>query len=85
MKTIAKKLFETSDFYLACFLLSKDFELSSVEPLFDDHKKKNFVFAVEQDIKINELVNSFYNGKGLILVNKYVHCIKDLKSYLHQR
>lgn len=76
--------YKTSDFYLACFLLSKNIDLLNIEPLIDNPKKMNFVFVVEKDNIINDLINSFYNGKGLVSVKKYMHSIRDLKGMLYK-
>jgi hypothetical protein len=74
----------TSDLYLACFLLSKNYELSGIEPIIDKPQKMNFVFIIKKSNKINDLINTFYNGKGLVSAKKYVHSIKDLKSLLYK-
>ncbi|OGF48279.1 MAG: hypothetical protein A2452_12205 [Candidatus Firestonebacteria bacterium RIFOXYC2_FULL_39_67] len=79
-----KEMYATSDFYLACFLLSKECELSVVQSVIDNPKKKSFVFVCNKQNDIAKLADTFYTGTGSISVKKYVHCIKDLKSILYK-
>jgi len=81
MKT---KKYITSDFYLACFLHSKGFELCDVQPTADNPKRMNFAFITGKCGNFADAEKLFFNG-GLISVKKYVHSIRDLKGRLYRK
>ena len=73
-----KKIFETKDFYLACFLKAKDIKLVKTEKI---GNLAHFYF--EDDSAIEDLITSFYNDSECISANRFVNAIRDLKALVH--
>lgn len=72
------EVFETKDFYLACFLKAKGIKLLNA----GGERIKDIVFRFELD-NSDELVNDFYNENELIPAIKFVNAIRDLKALSH--
>ena len=71
--------FETKDFYVASFLLSKGQKLLSVNR--DDPQRVLFAFNDFEGRE--ELLRSFLFGKSLVEPQLFVSSIKALKQVLH--
>ena len=72
------EVFETKDFYLACFLKAKGIKLLNANG--DKIKDIVFTFQLENSEK---LINDFYNENELIPAIKFVNAIRDLKALSH--
>ena len=75
--------FETSDFYLSCYLYSQGVDFTGVRPSGNDSRRQIFMFNVEVD-KVQELQQSYYDGSGLVSMKKLKHAICDLKGIIYQ-
>jgi len=71
-------VFKTTDFYLSCFLYSKNFHIINTEKLNDN--KVYFVFEDMPDRQ--ELLNQYYNNNANVKVLDYVNSINALKSII---
>ena len=78
MKMKVTRIFNTKDFYLACFLKAKDIKLVRTE------KTGNLAhFYFEGDGSLEDLITSFYNDREEISANRFVNAIRDLKALVH--
>lgn len=71
--------FDTSDFYLACFLYSVGFKISTTKK--QDDKRISFVF--EDQMNRKELVNQFFNNEANVKVKDFTNAIGTLKSMIY--
>lgn len=72
------EVFETKDFYLACFLKAKGIKLLNA----NGEKISDIIFTFQ--LKNSEkLINDFYNENELIPAIKFVNAIRDLKALSH--
>ena len=74
------KTYETSDFYLACFLRCTGYPLVDVRR---DSARFAFVFEQRQDPHAD--VMGFYNNNRTVRPIDFVEAIKSLKSLMHRR
>ena len=72
------KVFETSDFYLACFLRYVGFDLTELRR---EGKRCVFVFRDKKERQAN--IMDFYNNKTTIHPLSFIGTIKDMKSIIH--
>ena len=72
------ELFETKDFYLACFLKAKGIKLLNAS----GEKIRDIVFTFQLE-NSEKLINDFYNESELIPSIKFVNAIRDLKALSH--
>ena len=70
--------FETTDFYLACFLRCKGYELSDVRP---EGQRSVFVFSDAPNRR--ETVMSYYGNRATVRPSDFVASIKEMKSLIH--
>lgn len=70
--------YETTDFYLGCFLKSMGFELSDVRR---DGGRSVFVFRDRPER--HELIIAFYNNRQSVNPLAFVGAIKDMKALIH--
>jgi Domain of unknown function (DUF5659) len=70
--------FETSDFYLACFLRCVGYELIDLRP---EGRRRIFVFR-DQPNRRNDVI-SFYAEGSSVRPLTYAAAIKDMKALLH--
>jgi hypothetical protein len=75
---MSMKLFETSDFYLSCYLRSLNYELVDVRR---EGQRAIFVFHDDDDRRAAMI--SFYNDDGAVRPLTFVGIIKEMKSLLH--
>jgi hypothetical protein len=68
--------YETTDMFLAGFLLTKGFELENV---YRDGRRAIFVFRDHPDRK--EIVNSYFNGAQVKAID-FVHSLGSIKTAL---
>lgn len=78
------KYFETTNFYLATFLLAKGNELINI-----DKSEKRYKFIFANSIEIEKLVKNFNfapnNFRGILVdARKFVIAIKSLKDKIYQ-
>ena len=71
-------LFETTDFYLACYLRCLEYELVDVRR---DGGRSVFVFRDTPDRRA--AIISFYNNEGSVRPLTFVGIIKEMKGLLH--
>lgn len=72
------QLFETTDFYLACFLRCMGYDLAEVRR---DGVRSVFVFHDKPGRRKD--VMSFYNNQTVVRPLTFVGTIKDMKSLIH--
>lgn len=70
--------FETSDFYLACFLRCVGFDVTDVRW---EGRRAIFVFQNQADARA--VMMSFYNNQTTIRPLDFVGAIRDMKALLH--
>jgi hypothetical protein len=70
--------FETTDFYLGCFLKSQGFELSDVRR---QNGRSTFVFRDRPERR--QMILGFYNNEGTVRPLAFVGVIKDMKALIH--
>ena len=68
-------IFETKDFYFACFLKAKGLRL---ERTFKEGNIIFFYFKGKQEIK--ELIQRYFNGSESVVAVNFVNAIRDLKT-----
>jgi len=73
------EVFETKDFYLACFLKAKGIKLLKAS----GEKIKDIIFTFQLE-NSEKLINDFYNENELIPAIKFVNAIRDLKGIIPQ-
>lgn len=71
-------VFETRDFYLACFLRCTGYDLVDLRP---DGRRKVFVFRDQP--KRREDVLAFYGQSAVVPPLAFSSTIKDMKALLH--
>ena len=76
--TVTNVVYNTTDFYLACYL--KCIGYSLVDVLLNG-KKSVFVFIDQSDRK--DAVLDFYNNAGQVVPRKLIASIQDMKAVLH--
>lgn len=72
------KTFDTTDFYLACFLRCAGYTLADVRP---EGRRRVFVFHDQPDRR--DRMIAFYNNEGTVKPLAFVATIKDMKSLIH--
>ena len=72
------EVFETKDFYLACFLKAKGIKLLNAS----GEKMRDIVFKFRVE-NSEKLINDFYNENELIPAIRFVNAIRDLKALAH--
>lgn len=77
-KNIAREQFETSDFYLACFLRCIGYELGGARRA---GQRVTFMFADKPE-RPNDLI-AFFSDRVVVKPLRFVSAIKDLKALLH--
>lgn len=75
---MADSAFETTDFYLGCFLKAHGFALSDVR-----RKDGRATFVFRDRPERRELILGFYNNEGAISPLALVSAIKDMKAIVH--
>ena len=72
-------IYKTSDLYAAAFLLSKGFQLQSVDR--SNKQRNDFVFADRPDRP--ELVHSFMTGQAMGNLAGFIYHLKRAKRLLY--
>ena len=73
-----REVFETRDFYLACFLKCSGYDLIDLRPT---GRRRVFVFHDKPDRRGD--VIAFYSNARAVLPLTFASTIKDLKAPLH--
>jgi hypothetical protein len=71
-------VFETADFYLACFLRCVGYDLLDVKR---DGRKSVFVFQDRPERRATTI--AFYNDEGEVRPLSFVGAIKNMKALIH--
>jgi hypothetical protein len=71
-------LYETSDFYLACFLRCSGYELAGMR-----RQGRRCVFAYRDRPTRQRDVLAFYGDQTAVVPLRFVGAIKDMKAMLH--
>ncbi len=71
-------LYETSDFYLACFLRCSGYELAGLR-----YQGRRCVFAYRDRPTRQRDVLAFYGDQAAVVPLRFVGAIKDMKAMLH--
>lgn len=79
MNNAKKKQITLSDFYLAAFLLSKEFKLLNI----DKSNPQRALFIFEDKENKQNLIEDFLFGRTQIEPKSFVSAIKELKQLLH--
>ena len=75
---LARRAFETRDFYLACFLRCTGYELLDLR---DEGRRKAFVFR-DRPTRRDDVM-AFYGDAGSVRPLAFAAAIKDMKALLH--
>jgi len=80
MKAVGERtdLFETTDFYLACYLKCDGRRLTGIR-----RYDKRSVFQFENRADLEDVMLAFYNNEGSVRPRAYSAAIKDLKALIH--
>jgi hypothetical protein len=74
----AENNFETTDFYLACYLRCDGFRLTGIR-----REGKRSVFQFEGRADRHDAMLAFYNNEGGVRPLSYSAAIKDFKALIH--
>lgn len=74
----AANIFETTDFYLACYLRCDGFRLVGIR-----RDGPRSVFRFEDRADRQDAMLSFFNNEGTVRPLAYSAAIKDLKAVIH--
>jgi hypothetical protein len=73
-----KNVFETTDFYLACYLRCAGYRLAGIR-----RDGKRSVFRFEDRADREEATLAFFNNEGTVRPLAFSAAIKDLKALIH--
>ena len=74
----AESVFETTDFYLACYLRCDGFRLVGIR-----REGPRSVFRFEDRADRQDVILTFFNNEGTVRPLAYSAAIKDLKALIH--
>jgi hypothetical protein len=74
----ADNVFETTDFYLACYLRCDGFRLIGIR-----REGPRSVFRFEDRADRQAIMLTFFNNEGTVRPLAYSSAIKDLKALIH--
>jgi nucleoside-triphosphatase THEP1 len=74
----AAEVFETTDFYLACYLRCDGFRLAGIR-----RDGRRSVFRFEDRTDRQAVTLAFFNNEGTVRPLAYSAAIKDLKALIH--
>ena len=74
----AENVFETTDFYLACYLRCDGFRLVGIR-----REGPRSVFRFEDRADRQDAMLTFFNNEGTVRPLAYSAAIKDLKALIH--
>ena len=74
----AAEVFETTDFYLACYLRCDGFRLAGIR-----REGRRAVFRFEDRADRATVTLAFFNNEGNVRPLAYSAAIKDLKALIH--
>jgi len=81
-----ENLYRTKDFYLACYLKTKNIQLIKTEQIGNGNIT---IFCFENINEngnkkaINDHVTDFYSDIGMVSANKFVKVIRDFKTLIY--
>ena len=81
MKNDNKKEYRTKDFYVAAFLMTSGFKLSSL----DRTNSRQIFFVFDYDSAIEENVDNFFFGRDKISAKELVTAVKNLKQLIYSK
>lgn len=73
-----ENVFETTDFYLACYLRCDGFRLAGIR-----REGPRSVFRFEDRVDRQDAMLAFFNNEGNVRPLAYSAAIKDLKALIH--
>ncbi len=73
-----ESIFETTDFYLACFMRCDGFRLVGIRRV-----GQRSVFRFEDRANRKDVMLAFFNNEGNVRPLAYAAAIKDLKALIH--
>jgi len=79
MNKNVNKTYETADFYLTAFLLSKGLQLISTRQV----GPKKILFVLKDTPQRKDLTSDFYSGKATVNPLVYQNQLKNLKSLIY--
>ncbi|MGB3346626.1 MAG: DUF5659 domain-containing protein [Candidatus Humimicrobiia bacterium] len=74
------EVFKTRDFYLACFLRAKGYELIEAK---EDINKKYIYFSFPKTNETDDLIVRFYSNRESVNVNQFINSIRDIRALIH--
>ena len=74
----AEQVFETTDFYLACYLRCDGFRLAGIR-----REGPRSVFRFQDRADRRDAMLAFFNNEGSVRPLAYSAAIKDLKALIH--
>ncbi len=74
----AENVFETTDFYLACYLRCDGYRLVGIR-----REGSRSVFRFEDRADRQDVMLAFFNNEGTLRPLAYSSAIKDLKALIH--
>jgi len=74
----AENVFETTDFYLACYLRCAGYRLAGIR-----RDGQRSVFRFEDRADRQDAMLAFFNNEGTVRPLAYSAAIKDLKALIH--
>ena len=82
MKKAEQKTYNTTSFYLSCFLLAKGLQLVGLDQA-DDSNRQTFVFV---DSPMRSILTDEYNfdEQAEVSVRNFISAIRKLKAILHE-
>jgi len=72
------KVYETSDFYLACFLICSGYELSSIRRV-----GARVVFVFQDKSRREDDVVAFFANRGSVKPLSFVRAVREMKALIH--
>ena len=76
--TEVEQVFETTDFYLACYLRCDGFRLAGIR-----REGPRSVFRFQDRADRHDAMLTFFNNEGNVRPLAYATAIKDLKALIH--
>jgi len=70
---------ETSDLYLAAFLIARGIELT-------EHRREGFrvVLVFRDEAFLQSVLRTWQTQDGVVVAHRYANAVKDLKSLVHR-
>lgn len=81
MKNENTKKYETSDFYIASFLIAKGFKVAWI----DKTNSKRYLFIFQDAGDWDSLVDDYLYRRSVVEPQAFANAIKELKQFIYQK